>query len=62
MTHIDLTTADYTRYVERGRRLRAQAFRDGAAALARAIRDLTRSALGHRASHRLGCADCGAHA
>lgn len=59
MTHVDLSTADIARYTALGRRLRARAMRDSAAGLAKGVRDLVRSALGHRASHRLGCSDCG---
>ncbi|NQW10126.1 MAG: hypothetical protein HQ481_09650 [Alphaproteobacteria bacterium] len=59
MTRIDLSTADIARYTALGRRLQAEAVRNGFADLTKAVRGLIRSALGHRASHRLGCSDCG---
>jgi hypothetical protein len=57
-----LTTAEISRYTRRGRQLQGRAIRDAFAGLARWVARTAAEAFGRRATVRLGCSDCGAHA
>lgn len=57
-----LTTADIARHTRRGRQLQGRAVRDAFGAAGRWILRTVAQSLGRRATVRLGCSDCGAHA
>jgi hypothetical protein len=57
-----LSTADIAILVRRGRTLHGRAVRDGFASFGRWLLRTANDALGRRATVRLGCSDCGAHA
>ena len=56
------TTTDIARLTARGRRLQGRAVRTGFASLGRWVLRTVAGAIGRRATVRLGCSDCGAHA
>lgn len=58
----NLTTAELARLTARGRRLQGQAVRSAVATAGRWILRTAGEAFGRRATVRLGCSDCGAHA
>ena len=57
-----ISTADIARLSARGRQLQGQAMRNAFAAVGRWVLRTAGEAFGRRATHRLGCSDCGAHA
>lgn len=58
----NLTTAELARLTARGRRLQGRAVRGAVATAGRWILRTAVAAFGRRATVRLGCSDCGAHA
>lgn len=56
------STADIARLALRGRQLQGRAVRSAFAAAGRWLLRTAREALGRRATLRLGCSDCSAHA
>lgn len=63
MTHTtSLSTADIARFAVHGRRLQGRAVRSAFATVGRWVLRTASDALGRRATVRLGCSDCGAHA
>jgi len=57
-----LSHADIAILVRRGRTLHGRAVREGFASFARWVLRTANDALGRRATARLGCSDCSAHA
>lgn len=60
-TH-ELSIADLARHTTRGRQLQGLAMRNAFVAAGRWILRTATGAFGRRATVRLGCSDCGAHA
>lgn len=59
LTRVALSQTDIDRGVRTGRRLRSQAYADAASLVATWFLTIGRSALGRRATNKLGCGECG---
>ena len=57
-----ITSADLAQHAARGRRLQSRAVRAGFGRFSGWLLGLAAAAIGRRATVRLGCGDCGAHA
>mgnify|MGYP003700798083 CR=1 FL=1 len=57
-----LSNAEIATLLQRGRALHGRAVREGFASFARWVLRTANDAFGRRATVRLGCSDCGAHA
>ena len=59
MSRVELSQSDIDRAVRTGRRLRSQAFANAASLVGAWLLSTARSALGRRATNKLGCGECG---